>query len=217
MELRELNRPEYFESLQSITHFESLLFSKKAMDWWDSYFSWKKFPCLCLSHQGQHLSYLFYHIGNDNEYLTLHNILTPKPYRGKGHAFALLEALFIELESEPIRRLRLSCVSSSLPFYSRLGLEYWGVNVAGHYYSDLPMPENIESIPKLTKENTIENHTDGILSHIYEKVKDNGIGFDEKQQTIHQQCLIDLKGRYHFDALKETVKEKKLEKKLQLR
>lgn len=211
MELTQLNREEYFESIQTITHFESLRFSKKAMDWWDSYFSWKKSPCLCLSHQGQHLTYLFFHVGNDNEYLTLHNILTPRPYRGKGYAFSLLQALLTELSSEPIRRLRLSCVSSSLPFYSKLGLEYWGVNPSGHYYCDLLMPDNIESIPDVTKENTVANHSDGKLLHIYQKVKSNATEFNEKQQEIHQQCLIDLKGRYHFDTLKHAVKSKDLE------
>lgn len=210
MEIRELNRTEYFDSIQSISHYESLKFAKKAMDWWDDYFSWKKFPCLVLLDQGKHLCYLFIHLSKDNEYLTIHNLLTPKDQRGKGHAYALLDAMMAELKYESIQRLRLSCVSSSLPFYSRLGMEYWGVNNQGHYYCDLVMPERIESIPEIFRATRTESHSDYRLAYIYEKVKNDGEYFDEKQQDVHQQCLDDLAGRYHFKALQKAVLQRGL-------
>ena len=75
MNVIELNREEYLESVKKIEDFKTLNFSKSALEWWDNYYSWEKFPPLCLSDKKKHFCYLFYNISKDNEYLTIHNIL----------------------------------------------------------------------------------------------------------------------------------------------
>ena len=48
MKVIELNRDEYLISVKKIADFKSLSFSKSALEWWDNYYSWEKFPPLCL-------------------------------------------------------------------------------------------------------------------------------------------------------------------------
>ena len=48
MNVIELNRDEYLISVKKRADFKSLSFSKNALEWWDNYYSWEKFPPLCL-------------------------------------------------------------------------------------------------------------------------------------------------------------------------
>ncbi len=209
MEIVELDRESYLLSIKKISNYESLKFAKKAMDWWDDFFSWKAFPPLCLKDENDVVCYLFYHISKDKKYLTIHNILTPKNERGKGYGYALLDALFERLKDEKIQRFKLSCVSSSLGFYNKLGLNYWGVTKAGQYYCDFKMPiHSIKEIPCIVEESDINDFSESELSSLYEKLKENGESFDEKESGVFQKSLETMGKRYIFSILEDKINSK---------
>jgi hypothetical protein len=198
----ELSRTEYFDSVQQIEDLNSLKFAKQAMDWWDNYHSWTKFPPLCIRENDEDVCYLFYEVSNNKEYLTIHNILTPKAHRNKGYAFTLLEHLFLILAHEKINRFKLTCVSSSIDFYNKIGLNYWGVNHLGQYYCDFKMPHsNILEIPKIVADADVNEFSDESLLKIYEKLRLNGKEFDEKSKRTYNNCLKKMGKRYIFEKL----------------
>lgn len=207
MHIIELTRDEFFESAQSIEDYDSLTFSKHCLDWWDNYFSWTKFPPLCLvDDEEEHVCYLFYNISKDNQYLTIHNLLTPKAYRCKGYAKVLFAHLFEKVAEQNIERFKMYCVSSSLSFYNNLGLEYWGINDLGQYYCDYKMPkENIDEIPDIVKNASLFELGDRAILGIYEKLKNNGQELGEKRWDIYEEILEKFQDRFHFDKLCERV------------
>lgn len=209
MKIIELTRNEFLESAQNIEDYKSLSFSKHCLDWWDTYFSWTKFPPLCLvDDEEEHLCYLFYSISKNNEYLTIHNLLTPKANRFNGYAKEILSYLFQKVASQNIQRFKMYCVSSSLTFYSKLGLEYWGVNESGQYYCDFKMPkESIDEISSIVKEFSFEEINDQTLLEIYEKLKNNGNNLVDKKLEVFEDCIESLQDKYHFEALCKKVEE----------
>ncbi len=177
------------------------------MLWWDDYYSWSRFPPLCMRENDEDICYLFYEVSKNGEYLTIHNVLTPKVHRGKGYAFALLEHLFLTLAPENIKRFKLLCVSSSIDFYNKLGMNYWGVNHLGQYYCDFKMPRSsLLEIPKIVEDTNVTEFTDENLLKIYEKVRLNGKEFDAKDKKIHDDCLKKMGKRYIFEKLHTRVK-----------
>lgn len=207
MHIIELTRSEFLESAQSIEDYKSLMFSKHCLDWWDAYFSWTKFPPLCLINDDEeHLCYLFYSISKDNEYLTIHNLLTPKANRFHGYAKTILNYLFQKVSNQKIQRLKMYCVSSSLSFYTKLGFEYWGVNDLGQYYCDYKMPQySTDEIPLIVKNFSLNEIKDVTLLEIYEKLKNNGTNLEEKKLAIFEACIEVLQEKYHFEALCQKV------------
>lgn len=207
MKTKFLNREQYLASVTQMTHFESLKFAKQSLDWWDTYYSWSQFPCLCLQNNGKKVCYLFYHISKDNKYLTIHNLLTPHPHRFNGYAKILLTLLFTHLfnHNSPIQRVKMICVSSSLSFYMKLGVDFWGVNELGQYYTNFPMPDTIEDIPLLMKNETLKQLPNEELQNIYDKLKINGKQFDLKETIIFHRSLDMLGKRYRFEELKKLL------------
>lgn len=204
MKVIELNREEYLISVKKIADFKSLSFSKNALEWWDNYYSWEKFPPICLiNDKNKHLCYLFYSISKDNEYLTIHNLLTPNIHRHNGYAYKLLKYLFNHLSNQDIKRFKMNCVSSSLDFYNKLGLEYWGINDLSQYYCDFKMPNlDISEIPQIVKDSKLSELSDERVLQIFESLKNNGTTLDDKMKEK-------LKGKYHFDLLlKRAIKVK---------
>lgn len=214
MQIIKLNRKEYLESVINIEDFKTLNFSKKALEWWDDYYSWEKFPPLCLTYKNNHMCYLFYNISKDNEYLTIHNIFTPNKYRTKGHAYMLLGYLFNHLSKQNIKRFKMYCVSSSLDFYTKLGLEYWGVNNLSQYYCDFKMPKlSIKEIPQIVKDSSLDEINDERILLIFESLKNNGKEFDEKNSKSFESSKMKLKEKYHFESLLLRVEAIKYENK----
>ena len=208
MQIIKLNRKEYLESVINIEDFKTLNFSKKALEWWDDYYSWEKFPPLCLTYKNKHVCYLFYNISKDNEYLTIHNIFTPNKYRTKGHAYMLLGYLFSHLSNQNINRFKMYCVSSSLDFYTRLGLEYWGINDSSQYYCDFKMPKlSITEIPQIVKDSSLNEISDERILLIFESLKNNGKEFSQKATERFEDSKEKLIGKYHFDLLCKRVDE----------
>lgn len=203
----ELSRAEYLNSSQQIEDLNSLKFAKQAMDWWDDYHSWTKFPPLCMRENDEDVCYLFYEVSKNKEYLTIHNIFTPKAYRNEGYAFVLLEYLFATLVHRDIKRFKLFCVSSSIDFYNKIGMNYWGVNHLGQYYCDFKMPHlSILEIPKIVKDADINEFSDEDLLKIYEKLRLDGKEFDEKGKKIYDDCLKKMGKRYIFEKLNKRAK-----------
>jgi hypothetical protein len=209
MNVIELNRDEYLISVKKITDFKSLSFSKNALEWWDNYYSWEKFPPLCLVNtKNKHVCYLFYSISKDNEYLTIHNLLTPNTHRSHGYAYKLLKYLFSHLSGHEIRRFKMNCVSSSLDFYNKLGLEYWGINDLSKYYCDFKMPiKDISEIPQIVKDSKLSELSDERIMQIFEKLKNNGTTLEEKMIDKFEDSKEKLEGKYHFDLLQKRVDE----------
>jgi len=203
-----LNREQYLNSVTQMTHFESLKFAKQALTRWDDFFSWKKMPCLCLHDEnGDDVCYLFYHISKDNKYLTIDNLFTPYPSRLKGYAKQILTILFNTiLNNSKIQRVKMFCVSSSLKFYMSLGIDFWGVNETGQYYTDFPMPQsNIDEIHNLMQNEHFENLSNEDIKTIYNKVKENGILFDNKKKIKFKTSLLILKDRFRFQELYNII------------
>ena len=214
MNVIELNRDEYLISVKKIADFKSLSFSKSALDWWDNYYSWEKFPPLCLiNDKKKHVCYLFYTISKDNEYLTIHNLLTPNMHRSHGYAYQLLKYLFSHLSQNKIRRFKMNCVSSSLDFYNKLGLEYWGINDLSQYYCDFKMPiSDISEIPQIVKDSKLSEISDERIMKIFEKLKNNGTTLEEKMIDKFEDSKEKLIGKYHFDLLCKRVNEIEISK-----
>ncbi len=204
MTTRNLNREQYIASVANIQHTSSQEFAQQSLDWWDSYYSWNKFPCLCLEENGEDVCYLFYHISRNNQYLTIHNILTPFKSRFHGYAKQLLTLLFNKiLLHADIERVKMYCVSSSLQFYMNLGIDFWGVNRIGQYYADFPMPQsNIQEIKELMTNEDLTQLSTKNRNSIYNKLKQNGKEFNPKELAIFKQSLSLLKDRYRFQELK---------------
>lgn len=205
MTTKNLNREQYIDSVANIEHSSSKEFAQQSLDWWDNYYSWNKFPCLCLEDDGEDVCYLFYHISKNNQYLTIHNILTPFNLRFHGYAKKLLTLLFnrILLHAD-IERVKMYCVSSSLQFYMNLGIDFWGVNRIGQYYTDFPMPKsNIQEIKELMGNEDLMQLSQKNRDTIYSKLKENGTQFSEKDTAIFKKSLTLLKERYRFKELKK--------------
>lgn len=195
-------RDQYLESVQKIEDFDSLKFAKQALDWWDDYYSWIKEPPLCLKDHGQDVCYLFYSVSRNHQYMTIHNIFTPKKYRFNGYAYILLKYFFEKLAIDDIKRFKMYCVSSSLKFYLKLGAVFWGVNEIGQYYCDLKMPKSdIKEIIEIGEKENIENIELHEFKKIYEKLNLNGKKFDEKQIIIHEECLKLIGEKYLFEKV----------------
>lgn len=209
MRVISLNREEYLTSVKKIADYKSLCFSKEAMLWWDNYYSWEKFPPLCLINDNEkHCCYLFYNISKNNDYLTIHNLFTPNIYRKNGYAYELLDYLFKDLSKKEIKRFKMYCVSSSIGFYNKLGLEYWGVNDLLQYYCDYKMPNfNIDEIPQIVKDSKLSEISDERVLEIFESLKNNGLNFDEKQKERFEDLKDKVKDKYHFDLLCKRVDE----------
>ena len=208
MKTKLLNREEYLLSVTQMDHFESLKFAKQSLLWWDEYYSWTKSPCLCLEDNGFDVCYLFYTISKDNEYLTIHNLLTPNTHRSHGYAYQLLKHLFSHLSQNKIKRFKMNCVSSSLDFYNKLGLEYWGINDLSQYYCDFKMPLlDISEIPQIVKDSKLSEISDERIMKIFEKLKNNGTTLEEKMIDKFEDSKEKLIGKYHFDLLQQRVDE----------
>jgi hypothetical protein len=204
MTTKNLNREQYIASVEAIEHLPSQEFAQQSLNWWDKYFSWKKFPCLCLEDEGKDVCYLFYHISKNNQYLTIHNILTPFHSRFNGYAKKLLTLLFNDiLLRADIERVKMYCVSSSLKFYMNLGIDFWGVNRLGQYYTDFPMPDSsIKEIKELMYYEDLSQISDKNRNAIYDKLYENGSQFEGKEKVRFQEALELLQERYRFKELK---------------
>lgn len=204
MSFVELDRDEYLESVKKIGDFDTLKFSKQALDWWDDYYSWTKFPPIALSLDGINKAYIFYNVSKDKRYMTIHNLFTPKAYRYEGFAYKLLSELFRVKSGIGIERFKMFCVSSSTSFYNSLGLKYWGVNDLNQYYCDFKMPKkSIREITQIVQESSIDELTNIEYDDLYAKLRANGDDLDLKETGIYKDVVQKLGKNYMFDVFEK--------------
>ena len=214
MSFIELDRDEYLYSVKKMGDYDTLKFSKQALDWWDDYFSWEEFPPMAISLDGINKAYLFYSISKDRRYLTIHRLFTPKAFRKQGFAQKLLGELFNIKSNTNIDRFKILCVPKSLHFYNSIGLNYWGVNSLNQYYCDFEMPKHsMCEIAQIVKDTSTSQFTQKEYESIYKKLKDNGSNFNTKQTDSHKSSMEMLGERYmhktflqqHLDSLELKI------------
>jgi hypothetical protein len=84
-----------------------------------------------------------------------------------------------------------------------LGIDFWGVNRIGQYYTDFPMPDsNIKEIKELMNNEDLTQISTKNRNAIYNKLQDNGSEFNKKEMLIFKKSLTLLKERYRFKELK---------------
>jgi len=177
-----LSRNDYIDSIDTINDPKSKHFGKKSLMWWDKHFNWKKDKCLVLTNeQDQHLAYLFGKSDRYLEYLTIHNLFTPLIYRQQGYAKELLSKQFEMSILKNVKRFKLCAVPQALKFYDKLGFIYWGINIAGDYYCDLPIPQS-----GLTGLDSMINNSSN------EELIGNKIQIIQKRTRQNGDCLTDL-------------------------
>ena len=202
MKIKNLSRDLFLEYAHTIGDLKSLKFSKESLELWDNYYSWEKYSPLCLIDDDEILCYLFYSISKNNEYLIIHRILTPLEFRKKNYALELISYFFHYFAKKDINRFKMNCVSSSISFYNKLGLNYWGVNTKGHYYCDFKMPKNdISEIPNIVKEAKVKDFSNEQFKIIYEKLKMNGKEFTSSELKVHEKCLLQMGERYRYKEI----------------
>lgn len=205
-----LSRDEYLDSVMQLQDMQNLTFLKNALDQWDNYYSWVKFPVFALSVNATIVCYIFYNISKNGEYLQINNILTPIEHRKKGYAFTLIKALIESLKNRNIKRMKLSCVYSSLKFYDTLGLTYWGVTKKCLYYSDFKMPQNIEDLPRLNQMALASDFDNKKLLGIYNNLKENGKDFKDEFFEAHKVSLQFLGDKFRINEIISEVKKRGL-------
>ncbi len=201
--LQNLDRQAYINSIETIIDAKSIGFAKMALKWWDRHFNWKVDGCIVLcDEQSRHLSYIFYKIDGYKEYITIHNLFTPKDLRRNGYAKRLLCMVFDEANTQYVKRFKLSCVSQSLDFYMTLGLIYWGVTTAGDYYCDLPMPkEGLNTLESMIEQSSLEQLLGRHCRKIKDKVEGNNVMQSDDQQALYASDTKKLSDHYRFNAL----------------
>lgn len=91
------------------------------------------------------------------------------------------------------------CVATSVQFYMKLGMDFWGVNTLGQYYTEFPMPKNhINEIPKLMENENLSTLSLEELNILYSKLGENGATFNKKEKDAFENCLLILGRRYRF-------------------
>ncbi len=201
--LKSLDRQAYINSIETIPDTRSIGFANMALRWWDRHFNWKIDGCIVLcDEKARHLSYIFYKIDGYKEYITIHNLFTPKSLRRNGYAKRLLSMVFDEANTQYVKRFKLSCVSQSLDFYMTLGLIYWGVTSAGDYYCDLPLPrEGLEHLEDMIEASSLEQLLGRHCQKIRKKVEGNDLMSDFDQQELYRSDTQKLSEHYRLSAL----------------
>ena len=87
-----------------------------------------------------------------------------------------------------------------------LGIDFWGVNTTGQYYTDFAMPKfDIKEIHTLMHNEHFIDLSKEEIEVIYNKVKENGSLFDIKETQKFDKSLLLLKDRYRFQELHDIV------------
>jgi hypothetical protein len=184
-------------------------FATMSLEWWDKHFDWKQQGCYVLTDKTEeHLSYIFYSMDRDFQYLTIHNIFTPLTQQRHGYAQELLKIIFDVALKRCVGRFKITSISKSLDFYLSMGFIYWGINSVGDYYCDLPMP--INGLTDLTRMITASDSKQLMGRHvqkIYKKVYENSLKLSDPQATVYKLDKVKLKDSYRYETLLNLQKE----------
>ena len=207
--LLHLDRNAYKASVAQIGDAKTRGFARLSMEWWDRHFSWRTHGCVVLADSDEHhLCYIFYKIDRYREYLTIHNIFTPLSQRRNGYAHTLLAMVFRRAIEVHVDRFRLASVPQSLDFYLALGFIYWGLNSAGDYYCDLPIPDGgldelDAMIGRMDSSELLGNRRDAV----YAKVHGNEGDLDKSQQQRYGSDKKKMGSHYRLGTLEGLQEE----------
>ena len=195
-------------SIAEINDTSTQNFGTQAVEWWDERFNWENNPCHVLSDDdGNHMAYLLYTLDASGDNLSIHYLFVPKNFRACGHARTMMEFALGKGVEAGAHRFNLSSVHSALAFYSRLGMVYWGINGAGQYYCDLPLPESgLAGVNKMVKSSSAEELAGSGWKKIFQKVQFGGERLSEEEWRHHQERKKDLGWRYQYKGL-EVIAE----------
>lgn len=201
--LKTLNREEYITSINLLEDPKSIGFSNHALKWWDRHFRWQTGGCVVLTDEkAQHLCYIFYKIDRYNEYMTIHNLLTPLKHRRNGYAKTLLKRIFHEANQKRVKRFRATCVPQSLDFYLSLGFAYWGLTLDKDYYCNLPMPkQGLEDLSAMVIRTSSKQLMGDNMQMICTKVKGNEKDLTNVQQDQYDSDREKMESSFMRDAL----------------
>ena len=201
--LKYLNRKTYMTSMETIKDPRTLKFATMSLEWWDKEFGWYTKGCIALCDESNtHLSYIFFKIDKHNEYITVHNIFTQLSMRRNGYAHELLKMVFTFALSLHVKRFKLTSISNSLDFYLSMGFIYWGVNSAGDYYCDLPMPfDGLDGVAFMTLNSDALTLIGKKLEKIHTKVINNHLHLSDFQDVIYKNDLMKMGKSYMLEKL----------------
>jgi len=207
METITLDHDQYTESINTIADDATYRFAVQAEAWWNRHFSWRNDGCRVLTDEsGEHLAYLFYKVDRYREYLTIHNLFTPKAHRRQGYAYEMLETLFQDQADQGVQRFHMSCTPQALDFYAKIALIYWGVDAGGNYHCDLPLPsEGITGIEPMIRDSSNRELLGDKAENIYRKVCEDGKHFEEAKRHDFESDKKMLEDSYRHDALKAII------------
>ncbi|HHD72757.1 MAG TPA: GNAT family N-acetyltransferase [Epsilonproteobacteria bacterium] len=179
-----LSRSDYIDSISAISDPKSRRFGEKSLAWWDRHFNWKKDQCLALADKDeQPLTYLFGINDRYLQYLTIHNLFTPLVHRQQGYARELLSQQFAMSRLKNVKRFKLCAVPQALKFYDKLGFIYWGINTAGDYYCDLPLPQSgLDGVSAMVQSSTDKELIGNKIKTIQNRTRQNGERLTEMEK-----------------------------------
>ena len=201
-QLRDLNRDEYIASTEKIEDPKTVKFANMSLMWWDKHYLWSTQSCVVLSNaDGEHLCYIFYHVDRHNQYMTIHNILTPPSQRRKGYAHELMKMVFALAVKKRVSRFKMTSISDALDFYLDLGFIYWGINSDGDYYCDLPVPpEGLDAIKTMIADSDTATLIGERMTSINTKVKGNESTLTVAQALVYDSDLIKMGDHYRLQG-----------------
>jgi len=193
-----LDRDAYLQSIATITDPKSLGFAEMSLRWWDRHFSWIQHGCVVLTDlHSNHLCYIFYKIDRYGQYLTIHNLFTPKQWRRHGYAKELLSEIFKQAAAKHVRRFRSTCVPQSLEFYLSIGFAYWGTNTEKDYYCDLPIPKDgLQGLTHMVEQSNVDELIGRNEAIIRKKVCGHANVMDENSTDYYKNDLDKMGDRY---------------------
>lgn len=203
--LEYLSRSEYITSVAIIADSKTVKFAEMALEWWDKKHGWHTKGCVALTDEySNHLCYVFYYIDRYHEYITIHNIFTPFIKRRNGYAQILLALIFDLALTQNVSRFKLTSISKSLDFYLYLGFIYWGVNSAGDYYCDLPIPfDGLSGIDYMVKTTSTSSLIGKHFDKIYNKVENNNTNLSSLKTAIYNSDLLKMGNHYLLETIIE--------------
>lgn len=207
--IKTIGRDEYIASIGAIEDFESCRFADQALAWWDRHFSWNAQGCdVLVGEADEHLCYMFSKIDRYSEYLTVYNLFTPLHLQRQGYAHELLRLIILRAVEKHVRRITFTSVSASLDFYLSLGFIYWGINVIGDYYCNLPIPANgLDGIDRITSESAIETLLGRNRDKIYAKVHGNNEDLTPLQSLRYEADQIKMGNSCKLNELEALIEQ----------
>lgn len=114
-------------------------FLKSAHSLWIRFKNYDKQPPYVLHNNNKPVSVVFATFSKRTSYINLYEIVTVQGEEGNGYASSIWNDVMKTAYENNMRRLKLSCTSSSVSWHVRNGLIFWAVDSSGSLRSDQPL------------------------------------------------------------------------------